>query len=401
MDWVEIKAWRKTRRQELIAARGAISPERHKSWSARITAALEAGLPVPPGTVVGFCWPYKGEFDARFAIRGWRARGAVAALPAVVEKAGPLQFREWWPGAPMKPGVYDIPIPDGTEIVAPDIGLVPMNGFDAQGYRLGYGGGYFDRTLAALERRVLAVGVTFEALRLPTIHPQPHDIPMDFVVTEAGVYRAGGRPLVLIDAGACAAEAKSLMLSRGLPRGSARPAAAAATLQAAGGYSSPACYAHEIAPDYFGEPATMPREELTVLLNTLLEAERAGARALAAFLDDYERDTPAWKQLAAVQRDEAKNCAILIELVRRTQGAPSEATGDFLGKALAAEGKVARLEFLNRGQQWVARRIAEALPRVEPAPVRDALAAMHESHLLNIEACDALIEVLQDENGQD
>ena len=160
-------------------------------------------------------------------------------------------------------------------------------------------------------------------------------------------------------------------------------------------YSSPACYAHEIAPDYFGELPTMPAEELVELLNLLLEAERAGAKVLAAFLSDYERGTPEWKQLASVQRDEANNCAILIGLIRRLRGVPSTATGDFLGKALAVEGKTARLHFLNRGQQWVARKIGEALPRLEQGFVRDALVAMHESHLLNIEACDALVETLE------
>lgn len=160
-------------------------------------------------------------------------------------------------------------------------------------------------------------------------------------------------------------------------------------------YSSPACYAHEIALNYFGESPAMPAEELVELLNVLLEAERAGARVLAAFLNDYERDTPAWRQLSAVQRDEAKNCVILIDLIRRVNGAPSAVTGDFLGKALAVEGKVARLQFLNRGQRWVARKISEALPRLEQDFVRDALFAMHESHLLNIEACDALVETLE------
>jgi hypothetical protein len=139
----------------------------------------------------------------------------------------------------------------------------------------------------------------------------------------------------------------------------------------------------------------MPAAELVGLLNVLLEAERAGARVLAAFLNDYERDTPAWRQLAAVQRDEAKNCVILIDLIRRVNGAPSAATGDFLGKALAVEGKAARLHFLNRGQRWVARKISEALPRLEQEFVCDALLAMHESHLLNIEACDALMETLE------
>ena len=164
---------------------------------------------------------------------------------------------------------------------------------------------------------------------------------------------------------------------------------------ATGDYSSPACYAHEVTAGYFGEPETMPVTELVGLLNTLLEAERAGARVLAAFLSDYERDTPAWRQLAAVQRDEAKNCAILIDLIWRVNGTSSAATGDFLSKALATEGKVARLQLLNRGQRWVARRISEALPRIEQGFVCGALYAMQESHLLNIEACDALAETLE------
>src|SRR6185436_2040899 len=101
-------------------------------------------------------------------------------------------FRAWWPGAPMTAGVYDIPIPDGTAIVAPDAAIVPMNGFDAQGYRLGYGGGYFDRTLASMSPRPLAIGVSYEFARLATIYPQPHDVAMDFVVTEAGLHAVKG-----------------------------------------------------------------------------------------------------------------------------------------------------------------------------------------------------------------
>ncbi|HKA39065.1 MAG TPA: 5-formyltetrahydrofolate cyclo-ligase [Burkholderiales bacterium] len=387
-DWNEIKAWRKTRRAELIAQRTAFAADDQRGWNERIGALLEQVVPAAAGTVIGFCWPYKGEFDARFAVRHWRERGATAALPEVVTKAAPLRFHEWRPGAPMKAGVYGIPVPDGTPVLAPDIAIVPMNGFDGQGYRLGYGGGFFDRTLAALERRVLAIGVSYEALRVPTIYPQPHDIPMDFVVTEAGIYRAGGVNLVLIGPGQCAAEAKAVMERRDLPRQRGQ----AGALPETGGYASPACSAHEIAPDYFGVLPQMTREEVLGFLNTLLEAERAGAKVLAAFLDDYERESPARRQLAAVQRDEARNCAILIDLVQRLGGAPSAATGDFLGKALAVEGRAARLQFLNRGQAWVARKIAEALPGVKEEFVRGALSTMHESHLLNIEACEALAE---------
>jgi nitronate monooxygenase len=135
----------------------------------------------------------------------------------------------------------------------------------------------------------------------------------------------------------------------------------------------------------------LPRGELLALLDTLLEAERAGAKVLAAFLDDYEAESDAWRALRQVQRDEAQNCAILMGLIRGLGARPSDATGDFVGKALAVEGKSARLAFLNRGQGWVARKIREALPRLAAGPVRDALQAMHDSHLANIALCDAII----------
>src|SRR3972149_4350569 len=146
--WSQISAWRREQRAALIARRVALPAAQRREWSAAISACLESCFPRLAEMTVGFCWPYRGEFDARFAIRYFRERGATAALPAVVGKASPLQFRKWWPGAPMTPGVYDIPVPDGTELMVPDAVIVPMNGFDERGYRLGYGGGYFDRTLA-------------------------------------------------------------------------------------------------------------------------------------------------------------------------------------------------------------------------------------------------------------
>lgn len=163
-------------------------------------------------------------------------------------------------------------------------------------------------------------------------------------------------------------------------------------------YSSPPCYVHEFAPAHDRKPP-MAVEEVVSLLNTLLEAERAGAKVLAAFLNDYERDTPAWRQLAAVQRDEARNCSVLIDLIRRLNGTPSTDTGNFVVKALAVTGRIGRLRFLNRGQKWVARQIGEALPRVDQDFVHSALFAMQESHLLNIELCDALVEVLEGQSG--
>jgi 5,10-methenyltetrahydrofolate synthetase len=241
-DWNEIRAWRKTQRAVLVAKREALGATERRTFNERITSHLLASFDMPPESIVAFCWPYRAEFDPRFAVRRWREGGAVAALPEVVAKGAPMQFRKWWPGAPMRPGVYDIPVPDGTEIVLPDFAFVPMNGFDGCGYRLGYGGGFFDRTLAAVGSRVIAVGVSYEALRLDTIFPQPHDIAMDFVVTELGVYGAGGRPLELLAPADARCRTARLCAARGLPRESYSRA----------GFSSPACYAAEF-PEYFGE----------------------------------------------------------------------------------------------------------------------------------------------------
>jgi hypothetical protein len=118
-----------------------------------------------------------------------------------------------------------------------------MNGFDAQGYRLGYGGGYFDRTLDAASPQPLAIGVAFEFAGLPTIRPQPHDVPMDFVVTEAGIYVAKDARLVRVSAEKCRELARHLCQQRGLPR---------QRMETATGYASPPCYAGEF-PGYFGE----------------------------------------------------------------------------------------------------------------------------------------------------
>lgn len=249
--WQQIKDWRRQQRAALIDRRTAVPRAQLRDWHAAITDRIATGFPMLAAMTIGYCWPFKSEFDARFVIRHFRDRGASAALPAVVAKASPLEFRKWWPGAPMKPGVYDIPVPDRTEIVIPDAAIVPMIGFDEAGYRLGYGGGYFDRTLAAISPRPLAIGVAFELGRLPTIFPQPHDIPMDFVVTEAGTHAVIDSRLTLVDAGSCRAHAQRLCDERGLPR--------AGRIEDRT-YSSPVCYAREF-PGYFGESPDEPKTQ--------------------------------------------------------------------------------------------------------------------------------------------
>lgn len=201
-NWQE---WRKQQRAKLMARREAVAAEDHRRWSAAITTLLEQGFPQLRKSIVGFCWPYRSEYDLRPAMNFLHGHGATLALPEVQENDAPLCFHRWWPEAPMRAGAYSIPVPDNTETVTVGAIIMPMLGFDQQGYRLGYGGGYFDRTLAAISPRPLTIGVAFEILRLNSIHPQPHDIAMDFIVTEAGIYRMTDGGLVAISNEECAA----------------------------------------------------------------------------------------------------------------------------------------------------------------------------------------------------
>jgi 5-formyltetrahydrofolate cyclo-ligase len=214
----DVAEWRKAQRTELLSRRLAAPAEDRHRWIETITDLLEHGFPVLQKMVVGFCWPYKGEFDARFAIRFLRERGASAALPAVIKPKAPLQFREWWPGVAMTPGVFELPVPDNTRILVPDALLIPPVGFGEQGDRLGYGGGFFDRTLAAIAPQPLKIAVAFELSRIPTTYPQPHDVLMDFVVTELGIYAVANGKLQPIDVNECAALSRQIASERLLPR---------------------------------------------------------------------------------------------------------------------------------------------------------------------------------------
>lgn len=196
----ELTSWRKAQRATLLAQRMALGREQHGRWNAQLTSHLLAALDPLPGMIVAGYWPLKGEFDPRFVMRAWRDAGARTALPVVVQKAAPLQFRDWWPGMRTSAGVYDLPVPEEGDIVVPRLALVPPIGFDAMGYRLGYGGGYYDRTLAALAPRTLAIGVAFGIARIDTIRPQAHDIAMDFIATPEQLFQVTPTGLLAISA---------------------------------------------------------------------------------------------------------------------------------------------------------------------------------------------------------
>jgi 5,10-methenyltetrahydrofolate synthetase len=194
----ELKAWRKSERQRLLAAREELDPRAVDGFRRQIDSHLERAFPGLKTATFAFCWPIRNEYDARHLAKTLREGGALTALPVVVAPKAPLAFREWHPGVELAKGPLDIPYPARSRELKPKAVLLPMNGWDAQGYRLGYGGGFFDRTLASLQEKPLVIGVSYELARISTIHPQAWDIPMDYVVTERGVYRRDGDRLAFL-----------------------------------------------------------------------------------------------------------------------------------------------------------------------------------------------------------
>lgn len=186
----QVADWRRAERDRLIQLRLGLPVADRQEASRRIVAGLEAhvaerGL-LRPDTVVSGYWPLRGEPDVRPWLTSLHERGHVCVLPVVVEKGTPLRFRRWSPGCEMERGVWNIPVPIAREEFIPDVLLAPVVGYDSGRYRLGYGGGYFDRTLAMLksqQRSYYCIGIALDEARLETIHPQQHDIALDAIVT--------------------------------------------------------------------------------------------------------------------------------------------------------------------------------------------------------------------------
>lgn len=179
--------WRRAQRARLLEQRIAVGDEQRKIWNTAIEDLLRPLLQALGRRTIALYWPFQGEFDGRPLMRAMHAQGARLALPAVIERRTPLEFRRWWPGTSMVPGAYKIPVPKARDTVVPEVIVAPLVGFDAEGYRLGYGGGYYDCTLSAMPTEPLVIGVGYEMSRLETLYPQPHDVAMHHIVTEAGV----------------------------------------------------------------------------------------------------------------------------------------------------------------------------------------------------------------------
>ncbi len=185
MNWEEVRSWRKAKRKELLDQRLAMPASARAEIASQVTSHIRQGGLLSQARNVGIYWPFKGELDLRTLMLDLVRQGIDVALPVVTEKNQPVEFWAWRPGTKMGRGIWNIPVPAQREPVLPDALIVPLVGFDEAGYRLGYGGGYYDRTLAAARPRPLTIGVGLDASLLDTIHPQPHDIPMDIIVTQS------------------------------------------------------------------------------------------------------------------------------------------------------------------------------------------------------------------------
>ncbi len=181
----DVARWRKAERERLIKARCSLAAQYRADQAdviaERLTQTIAtSGIAAP---IISVYWPIRGEPDLRPWMRSICESGARAALPVAVALAQPLVFREWRPGTRLARGLWKIPYPVDGEILLPNVVIAPVVGFDHECYRLGYGGGFFDRTLPGMHPKPLTIGVGYPDAELRTIFPQPHDIPMDRIVT--------------------------------------------------------------------------------------------------------------------------------------------------------------------------------------------------------------------------
>ena len=165
--------------------RAGIGAEDRSAADASIAAAVEklvAGIDPP---CVACYWPMDAEPDLRPSMARWHAAGIAVALPRVAERDAPLVFERWVPGCALVAGAHGTLHPARADPVEPRILVIPCLGFDARGHRLGYGGGYYDRTLAALA--VASIGVAYDALEVLGFEAQAHDRALEWIVTESRV----------------------------------------------------------------------------------------------------------------------------------------------------------------------------------------------------------------------
>lgn len=190
---MELSVSKKVLRQQLLIQRQAL-PNR-LDLAEKMQRVLRLWLLHRRDATVGAYWPIKGEFDPLPALHRWKEDGELLdepqrrriGLPVVDKESGMLTFHAWYPGCPMEEDAYGIPKPKDTEVVTPTLLFIPCVGYGPGGYRLGYGGGFYDRTLAALTPKPYAVGLGFAQGFIDDLQPEAHDMPLDAILNENGV----------------------------------------------------------------------------------------------------------------------------------------------------------------------------------------------------------------------
>lgn len=182
---------KKSLRRQLQAERQSLV-DRHER-AVQLQQVLRVWLATRQETAIGAYWPIKGEFDALPALFRWSEVDDKRriGLPVVNRDTKQLRFHVWYPGCPMEDDAYGIPKPKDTPSFEPALLLVPCVGYGPRGVRLGYGGGFYDRTLAALSPRPYTVGVGYSHGFVPWLQAEPHDVPLDAILNEDGVAWSG------------------------------------------------------------------------------------------------------------------------------------------------------------------------------------------------------------------
>ena len=186
-DPPELAAAKAALRQSALLARGALDPA---GAGEALAEVILAACPPPPGAIIGGFWPMGAEIDVLPVLRRLGEAGHPLALPVTPPRGKPLEFRAWRFGEALVPGRFGTSIPEVGEIVRPDWLLVPLLAFDRRGARLGYGGGYYDRTLAGLPG-ARGIGVAYAAQEVPAVPTGDHDFSLFGIATEAGFIATG------------------------------------------------------------------------------------------------------------------------------------------------------------------------------------------------------------------
>lgn len=178
-------------RADVLARRAAILETDRLAAAQRVAESI-AALPIPQGAIVSGFLPIRGEIDPRPALDDLARRGHRLCLPVVLEDRVTMIFRAWQPGAPLVPSSFGLSVPEASApVVDPSVMLVPLAAFDRRGFRIGYGKGHYDRAIERLAARgpLLEIGIAFACQEIARVPAEPHDRPMQWVVTEAGAIR--------------------------------------------------------------------------------------------------------------------------------------------------------------------------------------------------------------------